>query len=112
MLKETVTWLQNMGVTVIRQGGSFTQDDYYLWKNWRGPVYERPSIGAEWGASLVGGWCVVVPRPREPLLHSHTALSRADTFLCPVHPVLAVAAAVVFLPGGGGGLGHVSQGSL
>ncbi len=58
MLKEAVTWLQAMGVTVIRQGGSFTQGDYYLWKNWRGPVYERPSIGAEWGASLVGGWCV------------------------------------------------------
>ncbi len=56
VLKETVTWLQDMGVTVIRQGGSFTQGDYYLWKNWRGPVYQRPSIGAEWGASLVGGW--------------------------------------------------------
>ncbi len=32
VLSETVGWLVDMGVTVIRQGGSFTQGDYYLWK--------------------------------------------------------------------------------
>lgn len=53
---EAVRWLQAMGVTSIRQGGSFTIDAYYFWKNWRGPAYERPSLGARWGASLISGW--------------------------------------------------------
>jgi len=56
VLSETVQWLQDMGITAIRQGGSFTQNAYYEWKNWRGVPYKRPSIGSEWGASLVSGW--------------------------------------------------------
>ena len=38
------------------QGGTFTQGAYYEWKNWRGPAWLRPSLGAQWGASLISGW--------------------------------------------------------
>lgn len=60
VLKQTVQWLQDIGVTAIRQGGSFTQGAYYEWKNWIGPSPLRPSLGAQWGASLVSGAFTVV----------------------------------------------------
>eukprot|EP00048_Salpingoeca_helianthica_P022073 m.16259 g.16259 ORF g.16259 m.16259 type:complete len:806 (-) comp6848_c0_seq2:62-2479(-) len=56
VLLDTVTWLQRMGVTAIRQGGTFTIDEYYVWKHWRGPAQNRSSLGAQWGASLISGW--------------------------------------------------------
>eukprot|EP00055_Hartaetosiga_balthica_P017725 m.122044 g.122044 ORF g.122044 m.122044 type:complete len:822 (+) comp9387_c1_seq3:100-2565(+) len=56
VLKSTVEVLQSIGVTAIRQGGSFTIEDYYSWKNWRGAPWTRPSVGATWGDELISGW--------------------------------------------------------
>ena len=52
----TANVLLDMGVTAIRQGGTFTKGEPFLWKNWRGPVWTRPSVGAEWGSSLISSW--------------------------------------------------------
>jgi hypothetical protein len=41
--------LKEMGVTIIRQGGSFADDPMYFWKDWRGPAWNRTSLGAAWG---------------------------------------------------------------
>jgi hypothetical protein len=43
--RDAVELLQSMGVTAIRQGGSFADASYYSWKNWRGQKWERPSFG-------------------------------------------------------------------
>lgn len=60
-----VQMLQEMGVTAIRQGGSFVRNsrwnasdpaEYYFWKRWRGPPEQRPSHNLTWGQSLIGGW--------------------------------------------------------
>ncbi len=56
VLQSGVDLLKSMGVSIIRQGGSFTDPDGYAWKNWRGLPWERPSMGWEWGASIVSGW--------------------------------------------------------
>ena len=50
--------LTTMGIKVIRQGGSFADGSYYFWKDWRGPPWERPSLGAVWGSlgTLISGW--------------------------------------------------------
>ena len=53
---------QEMGIRIIRQGGSFADDAFYFWKRWRGRPWERPSLGAEWSAgepgepTIVSGW--------------------------------------------------------
>jgi alpha-L-arabinofuranosidase len=54
VLKSAVDTLQAMGIQVIRQGGTVSQS--FAWKDWRGPAWNRPSLGHVWGASLVSGW--------------------------------------------------------
>jgi hypothetical protein len=54
VLKSAVDVLQTMGIQIIRQGGTVSQS--FAWKDWRGPAWERPSLGHIWGASLVSGW--------------------------------------------------------
>lgn len=49
--------LQAMGVRSIRQGGTYSQT--IAWKDWRGPLEQRPSMVATWGDSLMGG-CVAL----------------------------------------------------
>jgi alpha-N-arabinofuranosidase len=51
---DTVQRLQQMGITAIRQGGTYAQTIY--WKQWRGPAAFRPSNGHLWGNSLISGW--------------------------------------------------------
>ena len=46
--------LEQMGVTLIRSGGSVSQS--MRWKDWRGPQWNRPSLDAAWGASVTAGW--------------------------------------------------------
>ena len=56
VLQQAVDNLRSMGVTSIRQGGSFTDPADYFWKRWRGKPWQRPSSGWEWGKSLISGW--------------------------------------------------------
>ena len=60
VLKDTVDTLLDMGISLIRQGGSFASgpDDgaYYQWEKWRGPAWKRPSAGATWGRAMNAGW--------------------------------------------------------
>jgi hypothetical protein len=60
VLASGVALLKDMGVTAIRQGGSFADDPMYAWKAWRGPAWNRTSLGAAWGdiGTLMSGWCV------------------------------------------------------
>jgi len=51
---DTVQRLQQMGITAIRQGGTYARTMY--WKQWRGPAAFRPSNGHTWGNSLISGW--------------------------------------------------------
>eukprot|EP00854_Cymbomonas_tetramitiformis_P001554 gene1554-2186_t len=59
VLKSGVDILKSMGVTVIRQGGTFAcapdNGAYYQWQKWTGPAYKRESVGAEWGHSYISG---------------------------------------------------------
>ena len=49
--------LLKMGVSAIRQGGSFAGlSPWYEWSRWTGPVWKRPSTGQEWGGNLISGW--------------------------------------------------------
>ena len=41
VLASTVAAMKNIGVSAIRQGGSFTDPSYYFWKRWRGPAWVR-----------------------------------------------------------------------
>ena len=50
---DAVAALKEIGVSLIRVGGSFAIADWYFWKHWRGPVWERPP--ASWQDSLVSG---------------------------------------------------------
>ena len=54
VLQSAVDALQQMGITMIRQGGSVAQT--LAWKDWRGAPWERRSLGHVWGGSLVSGW--------------------------------------------------------
>ena len=51
---DTVQRLQQMGITAIRQGGTYARTMY--WKEWRGPAAYRASNGHVWGNSLISGW--------------------------------------------------------
>jgi hypothetical protein len=46
--------LTNMGVSLIRFGGSVSQS--LRWKDWRGEPWARPSNDQLWGSSLIAGW--------------------------------------------------------
>jgi hypothetical protein len=56
--RHTVETLLQMGVTAIRFGGSFVS--YYgffnFWKNWRGPPWARPNVGAHWQQDVMSSW--------------------------------------------------------
>ena len=67
--REAVEWLQAMGTTLLRVGGSFvsrpgtcptanctTPANYSLWKSWRGDPAKRLSSAATWGHDLIGGF--------------------------------------------------------
>ena len=54
--KDGVEMLKTLGIKVIRQGGSFADDAAQDWRRWRGPPWLRPSLGCEWGHSLISGW--------------------------------------------------------
>ena len=57
VLAQGVATLQEMGIRVIRQGGSYEDAAAQAWKNWRGPAWLRPSLGCEWGPhTLISGW--------------------------------------------------------
>ena len=55
-LKSAIDVFQLMGISTIRQGGTVSQS--FRWKDWL-PVSQpwlRPSMGHQWGDSLVGSW--------------------------------------------------------
>ena len=54
--RDSVELLKSMGVTAIRQGGSFVDPEYYFWKNWRGKKWDRKSFGAAWRCSYESSW--------------------------------------------------------
>jgi hypothetical protein len=54
VLASAVASLQAMGVTVMRQGGSFSR--VIRWKDWVGQPWARASMGLVWRNSLVSGW--------------------------------------------------------
>ena len=54
ILKSAADVLTAMGVTLIRFGGSVSQS--MRWKDWRGPVWARPSQQQVWGYSLLSGF--------------------------------------------------------
>ena len=62
--KDAVEMLRSMGVTAMRQGGSFADASYYFWKDWRGRKWERPSFGAFWSWSYESSWGPFVRRTR------------------------------------------------
>jgi hypothetical protein len=54
VLQSGADLLTQMGVTVIRSGGSVSQS--MRWKDWRGPAWNRPSATQTWAVSLLAGW--------------------------------------------------------
>jgi hypothetical protein len=54
VLKSAIDAMKQMGIKVIRQGGTVSQS--FAWKEWRGPPWLRASMGHTWGDSLVGNW--------------------------------------------------------
>lgn len=59
--------LLKMGVSLMRQGGSFVSVHNpdskspnsmspFRWQDWTGPPWSRPSRGATWGQALIEGW--------------------------------------------------------
>lgn len=54
---DAINILETMGVQMIRQGGSFTKGTNQHWRNWRGPVWKRPSaVHGVWGHGAMSGW--------------------------------------------------------
>jgi hypothetical protein len=56
VLKSSVEWMQRMGVSLYRLGGTYTKTTDYSWKKWRGRIWERNSTGVGWKHSLYSGW--------------------------------------------------------
>jgi len=54
VLKSGAKLLTDMGVTVMRSGGTVSQS--MRWKDWRGSAWARPSVAQTWGGSLLAGW--------------------------------------------------------
>jgi hypothetical protein len=54
VLASAAQLMQQMGVTLIRQGGSVSQS--MSWKRWRGASWKRPIAGTFWGAALIENW--------------------------------------------------------
>ena len=54
VLKGAADLMTQMGMKIIRQGGTVSQS--FTWKEWRGAPWARASSQHVWGQSLVGGW--------------------------------------------------------
>jgi len=54
VLKSAGDTMTQMGIKVIRQGGTVSQS--FRWKDWRGTPWLRGSMQHVWGDSLVSGW--------------------------------------------------------
>jgi len=54
VLRRSGGTLTQMGISVVRNGGSVTQA--IRWKDWRGSLWNRPSNTQAWGATLLAGW--------------------------------------------------------
>ena len=54
LLRSAGDMLQGMGVSLMRHGGSVSQS--MRWKDWRGPVWNRPSQTQYWGNSVLSGF--------------------------------------------------------
>lgn len=65
--KDVADTMMQMGIKIIRLGGSFCSvgsgdGEFYQWQKWTGPVWKRPSVGAHWDSysgnayNLIGGW--------------------------------------------------------
>lgn len=54
VLKSAGDLVTEMGISVIRQGGTVSQS--FRWKDWRGDPWARPAMGHTWGDSLVDPW--------------------------------------------------------
>lgn len=54
ILKSAGDVLMQMGITFMRAGGSVSQS--MRWRDWRGPVWNRPSQRQVWGDSLLSGF--------------------------------------------------------
>jgi hypothetical protein len=52
LLKSGADVLAEMGITLIRAGG--TVGRLFRWKDWRGPPWKRASLGSQWGFTLLG----------------------------------------------------------
>ena len=61
VLAEGVKWLNAMGTTLFRMGGSFCSGKNYFWKRWRGLPWLRPSQADAWGHDFEAGWCDFAP---------------------------------------------------
>eukprot|EP00117_Sycon_ciliatum_P036358 scpid35682/ scgid27380/ len=55
ILKSGVQLLQDMGITAVRQGGSFADSSDYFWKNWI-PRQDENMPLVRWGHDLESGW--------------------------------------------------------
>ena len=64
VLKSAGDLLQSMGITAIRQGGSYASSssakrdiEYYQWDKWTGDAWTRPSrTNGVWRSCLLSGW--------------------------------------------------------
>ena len=54
MFAESAAALKAMGTTTFRIGGTFAIGEFYFWKHFRGPVWDRPP--AAWRQSVITGW--------------------------------------------------------
>ena len=54
VLAESAAALQAMGTKTFRIGGTFAIGQFYFWKHFRGPVWDRPP--ASWRQSILTGW--------------------------------------------------------
>jgi hypothetical protein len=54
--RDAVEALKTMGVTAIRQGGSFSDPTMDYWKRWRGRKWARASMGSAWRESYESSW--------------------------------------------------------
>ena len=67
VLRDGPEAMAQMGVTLFRLGGSYTKEPAqtnvtgatggdYSWKHWRGPAWNRTSVGVGWRNSRYTGW--------------------------------------------------------
>lgn len=57
--RDVVEGMRDMGVTVLRYGGSMVNNDEYRWKKMIGPRDRRPPYHGTWYAQSTNGWGIV-----------------------------------------------------